>query len=82
MLLAGAWRRCKIEADEQRLICYIHHNIGTEIAEDFVAAMEVLGTIDRKDAKDLLKRAAAFRQSDLNLRQRKRLDAILKSAGV
>lgn len=72
----------KIEADELLLLTYIHHNIGIEGPDDFISAMRVLATIDRKDAKDLLRRAALFRQSDLNLRQRKQMDAILKSAGL
>jgi hypothetical protein len=70
----------KIEADEDLIVSYVARNVGIEDPDDLIASLRALQTIGNKDAKDLLKRAAAFRHSDLNLRQRKEVEKILNSA--
>jgi len=70
----------KIEADEDLIVSYVARNVGIEGPDDLIASLRALQTIGSKDAKDLLKRAAAFRHPDLNLRQRKEVEKILNSA--
>jgi len=81
---ANAYSTCldaleKIEADEELIVSYVARNIGIEDPDDLIASFRALQALGSKDAKDLLKRAAAFRQPDLNLRQSKEVEKLLNS---
>jgi hypothetical protein len=81
---ANAYSACletlrKIEGDETVILGYVSRNVGIECPDDFLASLRALKTIGSKAALDLLRRAAAFRAPDLNLRQRKEMERILNA---
>jgi len=62
------------------ILSYVARNVGIECPDDLIASLRALQAIGSKDANALLKRAAAFRQPDFNLRHRKEVEKILNSA--
>lgn len=56
----------KIEADEEVILEYIHNHIGLVNQDDFVDSLRALEGIGTPDAIDLLKRAIAFWQPELD----------------
>jgi hypothetical protein len=67
----------KIGGDEDLILNFVEHNVGLENPDDLIASLQALREIGGKEAKDLMKRAAAFWMPKLNLRYKKEVEKLL-----
>ena len=70
----------KIEADEDLILDYVGHNIAGVGEDDLLEALKALQGIGTKEAKSLFKRAVTFWEPELNVRYRKEIEKIQKTA--